>query len=279
MKNNNQHISLMDIDNDIYLFLKEKVDLKIKENDNIISVPLYYADTEKWNLILNNKPIYDKKKKLILPILVFKRNSDVNINDQYPKLNLLQHTESNMFLVNSPKYTKHNDYIKSRIFNNNIERKTLEFIRIPTHVTLSYSIILYTRYIEQANTIIEYFTSINNTSYGNKYNHTFKISSMASDAQIELEGNRLIKTEIILDVNSIILSEQYNNKPNLFKKPNITKLSVVFIEKELDSTLNNNNAYLTPEIVNKNKSTADIISKHSDTDITMDNTTITFDKN
>ena len=226
---NDKHIILIDIDTDIRNFLVSKIDPFIIENENKVKIPILYADGEKWNLSLKNKAIYDKKNKLILPILLYRRNPNVSIDDQYPKLNILQNDTDSMFLIND-KYDRISTYADKRLNWEKHERKTLRYLRIPTHVLLTYSIVVYTRFIEQANQIIEKFVSYNNTSYGDKFRHNLKISSISSDALVELDQNRLIKTEIELEVSSIILNKDHDHTSNTIKRPTITKLNVSFAE-------------------------------------------------
>lgn len=236
-----KNILLIDIDEDIKTFLIEKLNLKVEENNTVINVPVLYADAEKWDKIKNNKPIYDNKNKLMLPLLLFKRNNDISINDSFPKLNILAHDTDNMFLLHSNKYSKFSTYTQRRIFNTSTERKTLQYLRLPTHITLTYSLSLFTRYIIQANEIIEQFISINNTAYGRKYRHTIKTQSISSETQIEIDKDRIIRTDIILEIKSIILSKEYDNKPNIITKPNITKISVSFNEYDNLKSLSNTN--------------------------------------
>lgn len=252
----NKSISLIDIDTDINLFLKDSINPSILENGKDIPVPILYADTEKWNLILKNKPIYDKKGKLLLPLLLFRRNPDVSINDQYPKLNLRQHSPENMFYINES-YSNRRTYTDARfglstfITSSDLpklylnrpeltesainlkEKKILKYLRIPTHITLTYTIIFYTRFIEHSNKLIEKIISYHNTAFGNKFRHAIKINSIAPEVSVEIDTDRIIKTQIELGVNSILLGSEYNNKPNILNKPNITGIEVIFTETEI----------------------------------------------
>ena len=45
------------------------------ENGEVVKVPVYYANPERWKTIQRQGYLRDSKKQLIIPLVVFKRNS------------------------------------------------------------------------------------------------------------------------------------------------------------------------------------------------------------
>ena len=78
------------------------------ENDETIKVPLMYSNPERWNSIQKNGYLIDNKKQLIIPLIVFKRNSiskDENLSvDKIDPLN------PKLFYTFQSKYSKENRY-------------------------------------------------------------------------------------------------------------------------------------------------------------------------
>ena len=47
----------------------------VQENDETVKVPIMYSNPERWSTIQKNGYLLDNKKQLIIPLIVFKRNS------------------------------------------------------------------------------------------------------------------------------------------------------------------------------------------------------------
>ena len=71
----NFSIGLMDIDATIMFYFNNVLQPKVEENGDVIKVPIMYSNPERWNSIQKNGYLVDNKKQLIIPLIVFKRNS------------------------------------------------------------------------------------------------------------------------------------------------------------------------------------------------------------
>ena len=88
----NISVGLMDIDAAIMFYFNNVIKPTVLENDETIKVPLMYSNPERWNSIQKNGYLIDNKKQLVIPLIVFKRNSISK--DESLAIDKIDHVES-----------------------------------------------------------------------------------------------------------------------------------------------------------------------------------------
>ena len=83
-KVNNVSVTLKDIDSAIIYYLENVIKPSVEENGENIKVPILYGSVERWKAILRDGFLRDKKRQIITPVIVFKRNT-ININETIPQ--------------------------------------------------------------------------------------------------------------------------------------------------------------------------------------------------
>ena len=71
----NISVGLMDIDAAIMFYFNNVIKPTVLENDETVKVPIMYSNPERWSSIQKNGFLLDNKKQLVIPLIVFKRNS------------------------------------------------------------------------------------------------------------------------------------------------------------------------------------------------------------
>ena len=106
--------TIYDVDNAIMSYISEIIQPQIIENNNVIPVPVIYANGEKWAQIRERGYMYDQGDKLMTPAIVLKRNS-ITERDTLKKLDVNWNPESdndyarNTLTFENP-YSKRNRY-------------------------------------------------------------------------------------------------------------------------------------------------------------------------
>ncbi|SVE20254.1 uncharacterized protein METZ01_LOCUS473108, partial [marine metagenome] len=98
----------MDIDAAIMYYFNEVIKPTVVENGEVVKVPVYYANPERWKTIQRQGYLRDSKKQLIIPLVVFKRNSlakddSITVDKMNPEDPKLHYTFER-------KYTQENRY-------------------------------------------------------------------------------------------------------------------------------------------------------------------------
>ena len=195
-------VSILDIDTAIMKQL-EKFQMTVTDEGNQIKVPFYFASPEKWKSIQRDGVIRDYNGKMILPAVVIERTSSekdeqmmmFNRYLNYPVMR--QHSEKN-------RYTKF-----SILIGQNAPVNEVYDIIMPKHMVFTYHFILWTEYIEQMNSLVEKFSFNTDDYWGDLRGLRFrtKIQSISHAVELQVDTDRLVKSELDLVINGYILPD------------------------------------------------------------------------
>ena len=76
-------VTLKDIDTSVMGHIKDVMKPRIKEANEVIKVPVFYGNEERWKAVRQRGVLRDKNGSLILPLIMFKR-TDVSMDDAMP---------------------------------------------------------------------------------------------------------------------------------------------------------------------------------------------------
>jgi len=192
-----------------------------------------YGSMERWKAIKRDGFIRDKKRKIITPLIVFKRNT-IDINKNIPQ-DKLDANNPHMFYTFEKKYSKQNVYDKLSAQIGVISQKEYYNVSVPDYVTLNYNFIIWTSYINQMNGIIEKLNYSDGAYWGNPDKMRFKSVIDSFDDATEIgDTERLVRTNFNLTLMGYLLSEKGNdNKPttNKFVTPQKVNFNESIVEE------------------------------------------------
>ena len=196
-------VKLIDIDTAIMKQL-EKIQLKDVDNGKSINVPYYFASPEKWKSIQVDGIIRDYNGKIILPAIVLQRTTSTK--DQAMMM-------FNRYLTYPvlKRYSDKNRYTKFSILSNrNTPINDVFDVVMPKHMVFTYHFIVWTELNEQMNDIIERFNFETEDYWGDVRGLRFrtKIEDFQHATELQVDQDRLVKTEFDLVVNGYSLPDQ-----------------------------------------------------------------------
>jgi hypothetical protein len=234
-KVNNVSVTLKDIDSAIIYYLENVIKPSVEENGENIKVPILYGSVERWKAILRDGFLRDKKRQIITPVIVFKRNT-ININETIPQ-DKLDANNPHLFYPFQKKYSQVNRYDNLATQIGTVSQREYYNVSFPDYVTLTYDFIIWTSFIEQMNKIVERMNYSDGAYWGNPEKMRFRSTIDSFDDATEIgEAERLIRTNFNVTINGYLLTEKgLENKPTIDKF--ITPKKVTFHESvtvELD---------------------------------------------
>jgi len=224
----NISVTLKDIDSAVIYYLENVVRPSVEDNGENVKVPIMYGSMERWKSIKRDGFVRDKKRQIVTPLIVFKRNT-INMNDNMP-IDKLDANNPHMFYTFEKKYSKENIYDRLDAQIGVISQKEYYNVSIPDYVTLNYNFIIWTSYIQQMNGIVEKLNYSDGAYWGNPDKMRFKSTIDSFEDATEIgDTERLIRTTFNLTIMGYLLSERGNdNKPTTNKF--ITPQKVTFGE-------------------------------------------------
>lgn len=229
----NPTIKLIDIDTAIFRQL-EKLQLKVVDEGDSITVPIYYASPEKWASIQRDGAIRDYNGKILLPALVFQRTTSekdqammmFNRYLTYPVLR--QYSEKN-------RYTPFNLLIGGQ----NTDVHEVYDIVMPDHMVFTYHFIIWAEYVEQINSLVEKINFETEDYWGDARGLRFRtrIDTFSHTVELQSDQDRMVKVEFDLLVNGYLLPDTIDkftgNKSTTQK--HFTPKKVIFASEVTDT--------------------------------------------
>jgi hypothetical protein len=220
--------TIYDVDNAIMSYLSEVVQLEIIENNNIIPVPVTYANAEKWAQIRARGFMYDSGDKLMTPVAVIKRNS-ITERDMLKKLDVNWNPESdNDYARNTltfeNTYTKRNRYDRFSVLQNTRPRRELYISSIPEYVDVSYDLLLWAEYTEQLNSMVEQIMPLGGFAWGTTWKFPTYIQDYSFETMSTPGEDRIVRATLPLTVKATLLMPYELRRSSLQKRYSVKRI-------------------------------------------------------
>lgn len=240
-------VGLEDIDGAIMYYFQNVIQPYVVQNGQRIEVPIIYGSPERWKSVQRDGYYKDKNGAIMLPLLMFKRN-DVTKNRSIA--NKLDANAPFNYQSFTKKYSKQDFYSNFNVLNNRIPVKTYYAVVMPDYVTITYSCVVQTYYMDQMNRIVEAINYASDSYWGNPQRYQFKamIDSFATPVELVTDNNRSVKATFDIKVNGYIVPEVMQKyQANVTKKfysagkvvfaLETTSNDAIFLGKELDGRI------------------------------------------
>jgi len=216
-------LGIQDIDETIFYYFNEVIKPSIIQNGIRIPVPVIYGNPEKWKSIQKDGYYRDKAGAIMSPLLVFKRD-DLTKNRSIG--NKLDANQPHLYTSMVKTYSKRDFYTPFDVLNNIKREKEQYAIVIPDYVTIKYSCMIYTYYVEQMNKIVEAINYASDSYWGDPAR--FKFRAMIDSFNTIIETNdghdRAVKSSFDIKLNGYIIPDVVQKDMTAVKKiPTVTK--------------------------------------------------------
>ena len=167
----NYEVGIQDLDEAIHYYMNEIIQPTVIQNGQRRAVPIIYASPERYKSAQLDGFYRDKSGKIMNPIIAFKRDSITKDRGIAPKLDANQ---PHIYKYLNTNYHGNNPYGRFNVLNNRVPNKRFQAVIVPDFVTLSYSCIIQTYYMEQLNKIVEAMEYASDSYWGNPERYKFR---------------------------------------------------------------------------------------------------------
>lgn len=216
-------LGIQDIDETIFYYFNEVIKPSIIQNGIRIPVPVIYGNPEKWKSIQKDGYYRDKSGAIMSPLLVFKRDDLTKNRSIGNKLDANQPHLYNTLVKN---YSKRDFYTPFDMLNNIKPEREQYAVVIPDYVTIKYSCVIYTYYIEQMNKIIEMINYASDSYWGDpaRFKFNARIDSFNTVIEVADGKDRSVKSTFDIKLNGYIIPDIIQKDVLAIKKiPVVTK--------------------------------------------------------
>ena len=221
--------TIYDIDNAIMSYISDVIRPEIVDNNAMISVPVVYANAEKWAQIQAKGYMYDHNDRLMTPLISVKRNS-ITERDTMKQLDVNWSPEvDNDFARNTltfeSRYSKNNRYDRFSVTQGNRPKREIYVSNIPQFVDVSYDILIWSEYTEQLNSIVEQIIPTGGFAWGTTWKFITAIQDYSFETVSVPGEDRVIRATMPINVKGTLLSQYELKRSTLQKRYSVKKIS------------------------------------------------------
>lgn len=225
--NNTINISLEDHDEAVLFYIKNIIKPTVEINGNLTEVPVIYGSPERWKSMQKDGFYRDKNGKAFIPLIMVKRDSFDKDRRMGNKLDGNKVQNIQYFKTG---YSKRNSYDNFEVLKNQKKSEEYQIGIIPDYIIMSYSISIFTDYIEHMNSIIEGIEFASDSYWGDKEKFNFRasITSFPTPVEVQSGDDRAIKSDLKLLLNGYIIPKSINVNQAIQQQKsfNITKIII-----------------------------------------------------
>jgi hypothetical protein len=210
-------VGIQDIDEAIMYYFQNVIRPFVMQNGNRIEVPVIYGSPERWKSTQRDGYYKDKNGAIMAPLIMFKRNS---IQKNRNIGNKLDANYPNLYGVMKKKYDTKNFYSNFNVLTNRIPEEQFYAVTIPDYVTVTYSCIVYTYYVEQLNGIVEAINYASDSYWGNPQRYQFKaaIDTFNIVTEVPQDNVRVVRSNFDIKLYGYIIPNTVQNNVSSLKK-------------------------------------------------------------
>jgi len=212
-------VSIQDIDESVLFYFENIIRPYVYQNGVKIPVPLIYGAPEKWKSVQKDGYYKDKNGKIMSPIIVFKRDG---MEKNRSITNKLDANNPHLYTSWQKSYNAKNSYSNFNVLNN--RAPTQQFITnvVPDYVTLTYSFIIQTYYVEQLNKITEAINYASDSYWGDPERFKFKanINGYTNVTELAQNDDRIVRSTFTLTMYGYIVPDTIQKDATAIKKYN-----------------------------------------------------------
>lgn len=216
-----------DIDYAIKWYIENEIRPQVTANGQLMSVPVIFANGEKWDNVRRLGYLRDEKGMLQSPVIMLKRNS-IGERDTTRGLDVNRTQPGSHIIYKSP-YNSRNRY-EDDLFpiptNSPASSEQIYVIDIPKYVNITYDIMLWCDFTTQMNQLVDQILPHNRFVWGNEGNKfSVSMAEFSFETVNTIGEDRLVRSNNSLTVLGTLLSANETRIETIKKMYSVKKVS------------------------------------------------------
>jgi hypothetical protein len=209
-------VGIKDIDEAVFYYFQNVIKPFVYQNGERREVPVIYGAPERWKSFQRDGYYRDKSGAIMLPILVIKRDT---LSKDRTVANKLDANMPNLYGQWSKEFSSKNFYSNFGTLNNRKPVEKFHIVAQPDYVTMEYSCIIQTYYMEQLNKVIEACEYASDAYWGNPERFQFRafIDSFTTATELTQGKDRLVTGTFNIRLRGYILPDTIQKELNATK--------------------------------------------------------------
>jgi len=204
-------VSLKDHDEVIKYYFENTIKPSVIQNGERVMVPIMYGSPERWKTVQSDGALRDKDGKLLTPLIMFKRDT---LEKNRTLGNKLDGNKVHNYQLFEQSFNKRNIYDRFSVVTNRTPSKEVFMSVVPDYVTLTYSCIIFTDYVEQINPIIEAINFAGDSYWGDfsRFKFRARIDQFSTVTEVNTTDGRAVRSTFNIILNGYIIPDTINKQ-------------------------------------------------------------------
>jgi hypothetical protein len=204
-------VSLKDHDEVIKYYFENTIKPTVMQNGEHLPVPIMYGSPERWKSVQSDGGLRDKSGKLMVPLIMYRRDT---LEKNRSLGNKLDGNKVHHYQLFEQKFNAKNQYDRFSVVTNRQPSKEVYMSVIPDYVTLTYSCIIFTDYVEQINPIIEAINFASDSYWGDfsRFKFRARVDSFSTVTEVTTADGRAVKSTFNIILNGYIIPDTINKQ-------------------------------------------------------------------
>jgi len=217
-------IGIKDINEAILFYFENVLKLSVIQNNTRVKVPVIYGSSENWKSVQEDGYYRDANSKIMAPLLMIRRT---NLSQNRSLGNKLDGNSVKNIQVFEKKFSKRNMYNSFNIQSNKPQQKEYVVAITPDYVTITYSCMIWTNFIEQMDKLVETINYASRSYWGDpaKFQFLSNIDSFDDQTTLTAGEDRLVRTSFSITLNGWLIPDVMNK--------NLSTINRVFSSSEV----------------------------------------------
>ena len=207
----NVNVGIKDIDEAVLYYFENKIKPSVIQNNIRRSVPVLYGSPERWKSVQADGYYRDTAGKIQTPLIMFKRES---IEKDRTLTNKLDGNKVHNVIVAQRRFSKNNVYDNFSVLNNRVPQKEYVVSTVPDYVTVTYTCIIFTDFVEQMDKLVEMINFASDSYWGSpdKWQFRVRIDSFTTQTLLEQGQDRAVKSSFNMILHGYIIPDSLNKE-------------------------------------------------------------------
>lgn len=210
-KDINVAIGIKDIDEAVMYYFQNVIKPSVTQNNIRRDVPVIYGSPERWKTVQADGYYKDFQGKIQVPLIMFKRDSIDRNRDLGNKLD--GNRVNNLVLVQR-RFSRRNVYDNFAALTNRVPEKEFIVAFPPDYITLTYSCVIFTDFVEQMDKLVEAINFASDSYWGDpsKFQFRARIDSYSTQTALEIGQDRAVKSTFSIVMNGYVIPDSINRE-------------------------------------------------------------------
>jgi len=220
-------VTIYDIDYAIIDWLRTVLRPQIIENGKMIDVPVMYANGEAWAQYQAKGFMYDKKGKIMTPLMTLRRSSITErdtLKALTVNLNPTNYYGQGNTLIHKNRFSTAHRYDRfSATYGKQLPKEYYVSV-LPEMVDVAYEMLIWTEYQEQMNSLVEKLIPASGMAWGTTWKFSTMISDVSTETVTATGEDRLVRATVPLTVKGQLLGETEFRRSNMERRIAVKKI-------------------------------------------------------